>query len=98
MSVVEQGKKHQPYAYVEWEYLYIKIWRDIEHPMENVHYIDNIDILMVTKAWLITYKNIKLNPWDEPIVKIPLSEFKSWVYKVQARCNLHWTWEDEFVI
>jgi desulfoferrodoxin (superoxide reductase-like protein) len=27
-----------------------------------------------------------------------LSELQSGTYKIQARCNLHWTWEDEITL
>jgi len=42
--------------------------------------------------------NFNLNAKQKPIIKIPLNKLKSWVYTVQARCNLHWTWEDTILI
>jgi len=98
ISLAEQWKKHQPLVKIENNELVIKIWRDIEHPMEEVHLIDNIDILQVTKAWLLTVKSFKLKAWEKPEVIIPLNELKEWTYKIQARCNLHGTWEDEITL
>lgn len=98
ISLTEQGKKHQPLTKIEDKELIIQVWREIEHPMEEVHLIEDIDILQITKAWLIRVKNFHLKAWEKPLVKIPLSELKEWTYKIQTRCNLHWTWEDEITI
>jgi len=98
ISLTEQWKKHQPIVSIENDKLIIKVWRDIPHPMEETHLIDSVDILLVSKAGLLRVKHFDLIAGTEPKLEIPLSEFKSWVYKVQTRCNLHWTWEDEFVI
>ena len=98
ISLAEQGKKHQPLAKIEWENLIIVIWRDVPHPMEEAHLIDSVDILQVTKAGLLRVKHFDLTANSEPKVVVPLSELKQGVYKIQARCNLHWTWEDEILI
>ena len=98
ISLTEQWKKHQPLAVIENDNLVIKIWRDILHPMEDNHLIDSIDVLQVTKAGLLIVKHFDLKPNTEPKVEIPLSELKPGVYKIQARCNLHGTWEDEILI
>jgi desulfoferrodoxin (superoxide reductase-like protein) len=47
---------------------------------------------------LVNVKTIELQPSSQPIVEIPLSELKPGTYKIQAKCNLHGTWEDEIVI
>jgi len=98
ISLAEQGKKHQPLVKIEWEKLVITIWRDLLHPMEEAHLIDSVDILQVSKAGLLRVKHFDLTVNDEPKIEIPLSEMKEWTYKIQARCNLHWTWEDEITL
>jgi len=98
ISLAEQWKKHQPLVKLEWDKMVIIIWRDIPHPMEENHLIDSVDILQVTKAWLIRVKHFELKPGEEPKVEISLSELKPGTYKIQARCNLHGTWEDEVVV
>ena len=98
VSFTEQWKKHQPYAKIENDELIIQVGRDILYPMEENHLIQTIDILSVTKAWLVNVKTIELQPSSQPIVEIPLSELKPGTYKIQAKCNLHGTWEDEIVI
>ena len=98
ISLAEQGKKHQPYAKIEGDKLVITIWRDISHPMQQAHLIDSVDILQVGKAGLIRVKHFDLQADTEPKVEIPLSELQAGTYKIQARCNLHWTWEDEITL
>jgi len=98
ISLTEQWKKHQPYAKIEKEKLVIVVGRDVAHPMEEKHLIDFIDILQVSKAGLLRVKNFELKPGQEPKVEIPLSELQPGTYKIQARCNLHWTWEDEITL
>ena len=98
ISLAEQGKKHQPLAKIIDDKLVITIWRDIPHPMEEAHLIDSVDVLQVTKAGLLRVKHFDLTADNEPKVEIPLSELKPGTYKIQARCNLHWTWEDEILI
>lgn len=98
ISLAEQWKKHQPLVKIENNELVITIWRDIEHPMEEAHLIDNVDILQVSKAWLLRVKTFQLKAWEKPEVRVALNELKEWTYKIQARCNLHWTWEDEITL
>jgi len=97
-SLSEQWKKHQPMVKIEKDELIIIIWRDIIHPMEQAHLINYIDLLQVSKAWLLIIKTFNLKAWEKAEVKIPLSELKPWTYKIQARCNLHGTWEDEITL
>jgi desulfoferrodoxin (superoxide reductase-like protein) len=66
--------------------------------MQDVHLIETVDILSYTKAWLLRVKTFTLNAWDEPKIIFPVSDLKVWTYKVQTRCNLHGTWDDDFVI
>jgi len=98
ISLTEQWKKHQPLVRVEGENIEIIIGREIEHPMQKVHLIDSVKLLMYTKAGLLKIKDFILEAEQEPKIVFPVSELKSWTYKVQARCNLHWTWDDDFVI
>ncbi len=98
ISLTEQWKKHQPLARVEEDNIIINIWREIEHPMLDAHLIENVDILQYTKAGLLRVKEIKFSAWDKPEASFPVSELKAWTYKAQAKCNLHWTWDDDFVI
>ncbi len=98
ISLAEQGKKHQPLVKIENDKLIIIIWRDIPHPMEQAHLIDSLDILQVSKAGLLRVKHFDLQADQEPRIEIPLSELKEWTYKIQARCNLHGTWEDEITL
>jgi desulfoferrodoxin (superoxide reductase-like protein) len=98
VSVVEQAKKHQPLAKIENWKLIIKVGRDVLHPMEESHLINQIDILKLTQNWLVNIKSVSLQAQQQPIVEIPLSQLERWTYKIQARCNLHWTWEDEILI
>jgi desulfoferrodoxin (superoxide reductase-like protein) len=98
ISLTEQWKKHQPLVKIEDENIVISIGREIEHPMQEVHLIETIDILQYTKAWLLRVKEIKLTHNDKPEISFPVSELKPGTYKVQAKCNLHWTWDDDFTI
>ena len=98
ISLAEQGKKHQPLVKIENGKLVIIIWRDIAHPMEKAHLIDSVDILQVSKAGLLRVKHFDLEAGQEPKIEIPLEELKEWTYKIQARCNLHGTWEDEITL
>ncbi len=98
VSLAEQGKKHQPIVKIENDKLIIVIWRDIPHPMDPDHLIDSVDILSVSKAGLLRVKHFELQAGSEPKIEISLSELKPWTYKIQARCNLHGTWEDEITI
>ena len=98
ISLTEQWKKHQPLARVEGDNIIINIGREIEHPMLDAHLIENVDILMYTKAGLLRVKEIKFQAWDKPEVSFPITELKPGTYKAQAKCNLHWTWDDDFVI
>jgi len=98
ISLTEQWKKHQPLVSVDWENIVIKIGRDIEHPMQEVHLIDSVTILQYTSAWLLKVKFFELKADQKPEIIFPVSELKNGTYKVQARCNLHWTWDDNFVI
>jgi desulfoferrodoxin (superoxide reductase-like protein) len=98
ISLTEQWKKHQPLARVLEDNIIINIGRDIEHPMLDAHLIENVDILMYTKAWLLRVKEIKFQAWDKPEASFPISDLKPGTYKAQAKCNLHGTWDDDFVI
>jgi desulfoferrodoxin (superoxide reductase-like protein) len=98
ISLNEQWKKHQPLVKIENDNIIIKIWRDIEHPMEEKHLIENIDILQYTKAWLLKVKEIKLTYTNKPEIVFPIWDLKTGTYKIQAKCNLHWTWDDDFTI
>jgi len=98
ISLTEQWKKHQPLVKIVDDNIIISIGREIEHPMQEVHLIETIDILQYTKAWLLRVKEIKLTYNDKPEVIFPVSELKPGTYKVQSKCNLHWTWDDDFTI
>lgn len=98
MSILEQAKKHQPWIEIQDNKIIIKVWRDIIHPMSKEHLIDDIVILKNTSAGRIKVKEFNLTPNDKPEIQIDKSELWSWHFKVQARCNLHWTWEEEFTI
>ncbi len=97
ISLAEQGKKHQPLLKIEGDKLIITIWR-VVHPMEEAHLIDSVDILNVSKAGLLRVKHFDLKANQEPKIEVDLSELKEWTYKIQARCNLHGTWEDEITL
>lgn len=96
--LVEQWKKHNPWVEIIDSQVIIKIWYEIEHPMQEVHLIETIDLLQFTKAWLLRVKTFTLKAWEKPEITLELSELKAGTYKVQARCNLHWTWENDFVL
>ena len=98
ISLTEQWKKHQPLVSIDGENIVIKIGRDIEHPMQEVHLIDSVSILQYTKAGLLRVKFFELKAWEKPEIIFPVWELKEWTYKVQTRCNLHWTWDDDFII
>ena len=98
ISLAEQGKKHQPLVKIENNKLVVIIWRDIVHPMKETHLIDSVDILNVSKVGLLRVKHFDLKVEQEPRIEVNLSELKEWTYKIQARCNLHWTWEDEITL
>ena len=44
ISLTEQWKKHQPSVKIEENNIIINIGREIEHPMQEAHLIENIDI------------------------------------------------------
>lgn len=94
----EQARKHAPGVEITDSQIIINVWYDIEHPMQEVHLIETIDVLQFTKAGLLRVKTFSLKAWDRPEVIIELSDLKPWTYKVQARCNLHGTFENDFVI
>lgn len=98
ITTIEQTQKHTPGVEISENKIIIKVWYSIVHPMEKAHYISSIDILAYTKAGLIRVKEFNLNPEDTPEISMDLSELKPGVYSVQARCNLHGTWNNEFVI
>ena len=98
ISLTEQGKKHQPLVRVEDENVIISIGREIEHPMLEVHLIETVDLLMYTKAGLLRVKTFSFKADEKPEITFPVSNLKPWTYKVQSKCNLHWTWDDDFVI
>jgi len=98
ISLTQQGKKHQPSVIIKEENIVISIWRDIEHPMLEVHLIETVDLLMYTKAWLLKVKSFTLKAGEKPEIIFPISDLKSGTYKVQTKCNLHGTWDDDFVI
>jgi len=66
--------------------------------MEENHLIDSVDILNVSKVGLLRVKHFDLKANQEPKIKIDLYELREWTYKIQARCNLHGTWEDEITL
>ena len=96
--LAEQGKKHIPWVEISEWVLKITIGHVIEHPMIKEHYITSIDILQLTNAWMLRKKEIVLSPEDKPMIDVDISDFAPWAYKVQIRCNLHWTFENEFII
>jgi len=98
ISLTQQWQKHQPLVQIEGDNIIINIGREIAHPMESIHLIETVDILSYTKAGLLRIKTFELKAWDQAKFTFPVSDLKSWTYKVQARCNLHWTWDDDFVI
>jgi len=98
ISLTEQWKKHQPAVQIEGDNIVITIGRDIEHPMQEVHLIETVDLLSYTKAWLLRVKTFEFKAEDEPKITFPIADLKSGTYKVQSRCNLHGTWDDDFVI
>lgn len=98
VSLIEQSKKHAPWVELIDGKLIIKVWFEIDHPMLPEHYISSIDILQVSKAGLLRVKGILFNPWDKAMVEFDIVDFKPWVYKIQARCNLHGSWENEILL
>ena len=98
VSLNEQWLKHAPWVEISEDKLIIKVGHKIDHPMQEVHLIETIVLLSYTKAWLLKVKEIKLSANDKPETEIPLADLKPWTYKVQAKCNLHGTWDEDFVI
>ncbi len=98
ISLTKQWEKHQPLVIIKEENVIIKVGREIEHPMLEMHLIEIIDVLKYTKAGLLRVKTFELKFWEKPEIIFPVSDIKAWTYKIQARCNLHWTWDDDFVI
>ena len=96
MSILEQAKKHQPGVEIQENKIVIKVWNEILHPMTPEHLIDNIVILKENPNGWIKVKEFNLTANDKPIIEINKNELDPGHYKVQARCNLHWTWEEEF--
>ena len=66
--------------------------------MQKVHLIETVDLLSYTKAGLIRVKTFEFKADDKPEITFPVSDLKPGTYKVQSKCNLHGTWDDEFVI
>lgn len=94
----EQAKKHAPGVDVTDTQVIINVGHEIEHPMLDAHLIETIDVLQFTKAGLLRVKTFSLIAWEKPEVTIELADLKPGTYKVQARCNLHGTFENDFVI
>ena len=98
ISLTEQWKKHQPLVVIEGDNIVITIGREIEHPMQEVHLIETVDLLSYTKAGLLRVKTFEFKADDEPKITFPVSDLKPGTYKVQSKCKLHGTWDDDFVI
>lgn len=94
----EQAKKHAPGVDVTDSQVIINVGHEIEHPMQEVHLIETIDVLQFTKAGLLRVKTFTLKAGEKPEVIIELADLKPGTYKVQARCNLHGTFDNDFVI
>lgn len=95
---LEQWKKHIPWIVITDKLIEIIIGYELIHPMSNEHYITNIDILEYTKAWLLRKKEFLLKSNQSPKISLAINDLWIWTYKVQARCNLHWTFEADFVL
>ena len=98
MWIVEQAKKHQPGVEIQNDKIIIKIWKEIPHPMTKEHLIDQIVILKLTPAGWTKIEEFNLSYENQPQIEITKEKLWSWQFKVQARCNIHWTWEEEFTI
>ncbi len=60
---------------------------DVLHPMEEIHYIEWIELVTDKKVY-----RKRLEPKDEPTVEFDILNEK---YSVRAYCNLHGLWRNK---
>lgn len=90
--------KHKPIINITDDKVYITIWFEV-HPMQDEHNITHIDVLKMTKDGVTSIKSFELHENQEPKVDLDINELEPGnVYKVQARCNQHGTWDNEFFV
>jgi superoxide reductase len=81
------GAKHRPVIEADKDGVVVRVG-SVPHPMEDVHYIEWIEIF--------TKKGVSkkfLKPGDEPIAKFPVSVDVSEV-SARAYCNVHGLWKN----
>ncbi len=83
----EQGyEKHLPVIEKQDDSIVVKVG-SIEHPMEEKHYIEMIEV--ITKDGKILRKY--LQPGDKPIARFDVDEIK----EVREYCTIHGLWTKE---
>jgi len=78
-------EKHVPYIEKTSDGILVKVGQNQDHPMEDKHYIEWIQVI----ADGVAYRKF-LKPGDKP-----QAEFKIKVNKIEARefCNIHGLWK-----
>ncbi len=79
-------EKHVPFVAREGEKYVVKVGENALHPMEEIHYIEWIELEVDGKI----YKKY-FSPGDTPVVEFEVPEGSS-VY-AKEYCNLHGLWE-----
>ena len=80
----EGEEKHSPVIEIEEDLVRVKIG-SVSHPMEEVHYIEWIEVIADNKS----FKKF-LNPGDEPVAEFKV---KADVLSARAYCNVHGLWK-----
>jgi superoxide reductase len=78
-------EKHVPVIYEDTNFVKVKIG-DVEHPMEETHYIEWIELIVDG-----TIYRKYLNKTDKPEASFPIPERHVEVY-ARAYCNIHGLW------
>lgn len=79
-------EKHVPYVKKTEKGITVKIGEDQEHPMEDKHYIEWIEVIADGKS----YRQF-LNPGDKPEAVFEIEAEK---IKAREYCNIHGLWKN----
>src|SRR3989338_11485057 len=82
-KMAEFKRKHTPAIEIAIDKVTVKVGEGIEHPMQEEHYIQYIELLKNGES----FAKKELKPGEKPQAEfedVPLSELKA-----QALCNLH---------
>ena len=81
-------EKHVPVVSVDGNKVTVKVG-SVEHPMEEKHYIEQIQLLK--DGEIIIEKRIRPN--EKPVAEFCCTEAVEWL-KARALCNIHGLWKN----